>query len=139
MTLDNFKKEAAQRGNYYDNSQSAGMEWARSWGLTYWRLVWFYKEYKVGGMVYRSGRWQGRHGGRRITECEINGERVSEYRFKKTLETFVAPAPTAEELLRKAAQEEQLQHELAKTYHPYRRRSARRKNINDSRQLCFAF
>lgn len=147
MTLDNFKKEAEMRGNFYDNSESAGKQWSKTWGLTYWRLVWFYKEYKVGGMVYRSGRWQGRHGGRRITECEINGEQVSEYRFKKALETFAAPAITDEEIARHKALQEALQQkmiekqEAARQWRNERARNRRKASstCQESRQLSFEF
>lgn len=105
MTLKEFKTEAQQRGNYFDNSENAAHEWAKSWGLTWWRLVWFYKEFRVGGMVYRSGMWRGRHGGHTVTECTIDGEAVSKYRFEKALATFTAPEMTAEEKARREAQE----------------------------------
>lgn len=146
MTLNDFKREAELRGNFYDNSESAAKQWARTWGFTYWRLVWFYKEYKVGNMVYRSGHWRGRHGGCKITECEINGEKVSEYRFKKALGNFAAPNITGEDIARRKAFQEELQRkilekqEAAKKWRNElaRNRRASSKKTPDPRQLSFA-
>lgn len=87
MDLRQFKAAAMNEGGYYDNSRAAGEAWAKSWGLTWWRNVWAYKEYRHGGMVYRSGRVTLRHGGYQHTECEVNGEPVTLYRFKKALAT----------------------------------------------------
>lgn len=126
MTLRDFQTEAQERGNYYDNTASAGEEWAKSWGLTYWRLVWFYKEYRVGGMVYRSGMWRGRHGGYTITECSINGEAVTKYRFMKALETFAAPEMTDEEKARHEAQERNKEAQLAEYWRKRHEREERR-------------
>ena len=148
MTLNSFKYEAEKRGNFYDNSESASKAWAASWGLTWWRSVWWYKEYKVGNMTYRSGMYRGRHGGYRVTECEIDGERVSEYKFKKALEGFEAPAITDEDTARLKAYQEAQQKRLAAKWEQERehknfmarlRRERKRKQAQDSRQLSLAF
>ena len=148
MTLNSFKNEAERRGNYYDNSEAAAKAWAASWGLTWWRSVWWYKEYKVGGMVYRSGMWRGRHGGHNVTECEIDGEAVSEYKFKKALESFEAPAYTEEDRARHQSMLEARQKKMMERREQDRehrnfmarlRRERQRKERQDSRQLSLAF
>lgn len=144
MTLKEFKTEAQQRGNYFDNSENAAHEWAKSWGLTYWRLVWFYKEFRVGGMVYRSGMWRGRWGGHTVTECTIDGEAVSKYRFEKALATFTAPEMTDEEKARHEAQERNREAQLAEYWRKYHEREERRaqrarKTEADRRQLRLNF
>ena len=146
MNLHQFKYEAERRGNFYDNSEAAGRAWAASWGLTWWRRVWFYKEYKVGGMVYRSGMWRGRHGGYTVTECEIDGQQVSKYRFEKALATFEAPAITDNDRARlKALQEARQAKLMEKAERDRQRRNDRararraRTTATDSRQLTLAF
>lgn len=144
MTLREFKTEAQERGNFYDNSASAANEWAKSWGLTYWRRVWWYKEYRVGGMVYRSGMWRGRHGGHTMTECSIDGEGVSKYRFLKALATFNAPPMTDEEKARHEAQERNREEQLAEYWRKRHEREERRtrraqRAMADSRQLRLNF
>jgi hypothetical protein len=99
-------------------------------------------------MTYRSGMYRGRHGGYRVTECEIDGERVSEYKFKKALESFVAPAITDEDTARLKAYQEAQQKRLATKWEQERehrnfmarlRRERKRKQEQDSRQLSLAF
>lgn len=97
MTLQEFKREAQRRGHFFDYSENAAANWAKSWGLTYHSLLWYYKDYKLGNMEWKGGKVRLRHGSYQSTECYINGEYVSEYRFKKELEKFVAPELTNEE------------------------------------------
>lgn len=51
MTISDFKQVAKSRGGFYDNSHKAGENWARTWGLTWWRDVWFYKEFRLNNLV----------------------------------------------------------------------------------------
>ena len=97
MTLQEFKREAQRRGNYYDNSANAAAHWAKSWGLTYHSLLWYYKSYTIGNMTWKGGRVRLRHGSCQSVDCFIGDEQVSEYRFKKALESFVFPPLTKEE------------------------------------------
>lgn len=97
MDLKEFKCEAQRRGHFYDNSESASEHWAKTWGLTYHSLLWFYKDYKLGNMEWKGGKVRLRHGSYQSTECYIDGELVSEYRFKKALASFKVPELTKEE------------------------------------------
>ena len=138
MDLQDFKAAAMLRGNYYDNRQNASKAWARSWGLTYWRNIWFYKEYHVGNMLYRAGQIHGRHGGFRYVECEIDGKSVTEYRFRKVLQTFVAPPITEEEQARRSAYLKEIEQKAMMRKNALRQRRRRMKTDN-SRQLQFSF
>lgn len=97
MTLQEFKREAQRRGNYYDNSANAAEHWAKSWGLTYHSLLWYYKSYTIGNMTWKGGKVRLRHGSYQSIDCFIGDKQVSEYRFKKALESFVLPPLTSEE------------------------------------------
>ena len=97
MTLQEFNCEAQRRGNYYDNSAHAAEHWAKTWGLTYHSLLWYYKRYTIGNLTWKGGKVRLRHGSYQRVECFIGKEQVSEYRFKKALESFVTPPLTDEE------------------------------------------
>lgn len=98
MTLQEFKSIAIHRGTFHDNHANAAKGWAKGWGFGFiWQERWFFKEYKVGNLLYKSGIVRGRWSGERVTHCFIGTDQVSEYKFKKALASFVAPAPTAEE------------------------------------------
>ena len=97
MTLQEFKREAQSRGNYYDNSANAAEHWAKSWGLTYHSLLWYYKSYTIGNMTWKGGKVRLRHGSYKSVDCFIGDEQVSEYRFKQALESFEFPPLTEEE------------------------------------------
>jgi len=92
MTIQDFKTAAKSEGQFYDNSEKAGSNWARTWGLTWWRDVWFYKEYRLGKLLYRTGQVRMRHGSHSCTECFIDGAEVSDNRFRRELAAL--PAPT---------------------------------------------
>lgn len=97
MNLRDFQLEAQRRGHFFDNSASASDHWAKTWGLTYHSLLWFYKEYEIGNMRWKGGKVRLRHGSYRSVECFIDGECVSEYRFRNALETFEFPPLTDDE------------------------------------------
>lgn len=97
MTLQAFKNEAARRGHTFDNSDNAAHAWSLSWGLTWWRNVWFYREYRLGNLTYRTGRVRTRHNSYTHTEYRINDAEVSQREFLTVLDTFQAPAITADE------------------------------------------
>lgn len=80
-----FKELAKLEGVFFSNKENAGRNWAKSWGLSYWRDVWFFKEYEYKGYIYRSGKVIFRHGGYNKIECFVNGEEVSLYQFRKAL------------------------------------------------------
>ena len=136
MTLQEFKSEAQRRGNYYDNSANAAEHWAKSWGLTYHSLLWFYKEYEVGNMKWKGGQVRLRHGSYRSVDCYIDGELVSEYRFKKALETFEFPPLTDDEQRYIAERQKQIEEELRVMR---ARRFRRKRKMDNNLQLSLNF
>lgn len=98
MTIQEFKQEATRRGNTYDNSSKASENWSRCWGLGYWwRDLWFYKEYRLGNMTYRTGRVRRRHYSYSVEERLIDGQTVDTRHFNKALKDFQAPALSSDE------------------------------------------
>lgn len=139
MTLQEFKREAQRRGNYYDNSANAAEHWAKSWGLlTYHSLLWFYKRYTIGNMTWKGGKVRLRHGSYQSVNCFIGDEQVSEYRFKKALESFVLPPLTDEEKQHIEAEQQRLDAIMREVKIKASRRKPRRHEV-DTRQLSFNF
>lgn len=136
MTLRDFQIEAQRRGHYYDNSASASEHWTKTWGLTYHSLLWFYKEYEVGNMKWKGGQVRLRHGSYRSVDCYIDGELVSEYRFKKALETFEFPPLTDDEQRYIAERQKQIEEELRAMR---ARRFRRKRKTDNSLQLSLNF
>ena len=138
MTLQEFKSEAQRRGNYYDNSANAAEHWAKSWGLTYHSLLWYYKSYTIGNMTWKGGKVRLRHGSYKSVDCFIGDEQVSEYRFKKALESFEFPPLTDEERQYIEAEQQCLDAVMREESMKARRRRHRRHEV-DARQLSFNF
>ena len=98
MKLHEFKYESARRSPIIDNSENASRVWSRSWGFgQYWRDLWFFKEYRLGNLVYRTGKVHRRHDSYTMTECSIDGNSATEKEFIKYINTFEAPELTIEE------------------------------------------
>jgi hypothetical protein len=137
MTLQEFKCEAQRRENYYDNSANAAAHWAKSWGLTYHSLLWYYKRYTIGNLTWKGGKVRLRHGSYPRVECFIGNEQVSEYRFKKALEAFVTPPLTDEEKRYIEAEQQRLDAIMREV----KFKASRRKSLQeaDIRQLSFNF
>ena len=138
MTLLEFKREAQRRGNYYDNSANAAAHWTKSWGLTYHSLLWYYKSYTIGNMTWKGGRVRLRHRSYQSVDCFIGDEQVSEYRFKKALETFVLPPLTDEERQHIEAEQQRLDAIMREDRMKASRRKNRRQEV-DTRQLLLNF
>lgn len=92
MTLKDFQNEARRRGNFHDNTKNAMACWSKCWGLGFHNDLWCYKQYTLGNLTYKSGNVVLRHGHYRNTVCYIDGQMVSEYKFKQALQSFIAPA-----------------------------------------------
>ncbi len=137
MDLREFKREAMLRGNYIDNKSAAMACWATNWGHDSHDRLWAYKSYKIGKMCYQSGPVVLRHGYYTNTICRIDGEVVSEYRFKKVLSTFHAPELTPEERAYIDSQNERRAAEMARLKARRARRQA--STAKDTRELSFAF
>lgn len=126
MTIQEFKQEATRRGNTYDNSSKASENWSRCWGLGYWwRDLWFYKEYRLGNMIYRTGRVRRRHYSYSVEERLIDGQTVDTRTFNKALKDFQAPALSADERKNIADHERQIRELLSR---PQKRTAARRRS-----------
>lgn len=137
MTLQEFNCEAQRRGNYYDNSAHAAEHWAKTWGLTYHSLLWYYKRYTIGNLTWKGGKVRLRHGSYQRVECFIGKEQVSEYRFKKALESFVTPPLTDEEKRYIEAEQQRLDAIMREVKFKANRRKSRQEA--DIRQLSFNF
>lgn len=141
MELYEFKAIAERRGHMYDNTPAASAEWARTWGLSYHSRLWRYKQYKLGNMEWKGGKVVLRHGSYKSVSCYIDGEPVSEYRFKKALATFKAPEVTPEEQAymdaRQAARDAELATYWARRHDREQKRKARQEIARQ--QLTFDF
>ena len=138
MTLQEFKSEAERRGNCYDNSVNAAAHFAKSWGLTYHSLLWHYKRYTIGNMTWKGGKVRHRHGSYQSVDCFIGDEQVSEYRFKKALESFEFPPLTDEEQQYIEAEQQPMDAIIREAKFKASRRKYRRREV-DTRQLMFDF
>lgn len=85
MTLKEFKEMAQREGTVYDNSEKASAEWSHTWGLSWWRSLWSYKEYTYNGYTYRSGNVYTRHTHYRVTEYAVGKELISRLSFIKAI------------------------------------------------------
>lgn len=79
-----------------------------------------------------------RHGSYRNVDCFIGDEQVSEYRFKKKLESFVLPPLTSEEKQYIEAEQQRLDAVLREVKIKASRRKSRSQEVN-IRQLSFNF
>ena len=91
-TIQEFKQAALTNGHFYDNSSKAASNWSCTWGLTWWRDVWFYKEYRLGNLTYRTGKVCMRHRSYSNREFCIDNNHASEKEFLKALASIHAPA-----------------------------------------------
>lgn len=138
MTLQEFKSESARRSPIFDNSENASSVWSRSWGFgQYWRDLWFFNEYRLGNLVYRTGKVHRRHDSYTMTECSIDGNSATEKEFIKHLSTFEAPELTDEEQNYIEQQRLLLHARLMRS--AARRNSRARKQNADRLQLTFNF
>lgn len=91
-TIQEFKQAVLTNGHFYDNSDKAAYNWSRTWGLTWWHDVWFYKEYSLGNLTYRTGKVCMRHRSYSNTEYCIDNKPTSAKDFLKALASIPAPA-----------------------------------------------
>lgn len=124
MTLLEFKREA-----------QIGL---KTWGLTYHSLLWYYKSYTIGNMTWKGGKVRLRHGSYQSVDCFIGDEQVSEYRFKKALESFVLPPLTDEERQHIEAEQQRQDAIMREMRIKASRRKNRRQEV-DIRQLSLNF
>lgn len=89
-------------------------------------------------MTWKGGKVRLRHGSYQSVDCFIGDEQVSEYRFKKALESFVLPPLTSEEKQYIEAEQQRLDAVMREESMKARRRRHRRHEV-DTRQLSFNF
>ena len=76
-----------------DNRDTAAKNWGKTWGLDFWWKLWAYRTYEYKNLKYKSGTVTMRHYGYTHTECYIDGEKVTTYKFKKALENLEYTKP----------------------------------------------
>lgn len=87
-------------------------------------------------MKWKGGQVRLRHGSYRSVDCYIDCELVSEYRFKKALETFEFPPLTDDEQRYIAERQKQIEEELRAMR---ARRFRRKRKTDNSLQLSLNF
>lgn len=100
MNISEFKQHAKITE---DNRETASKNWMKSWGFDFWFNLWGYRTYELGRFKYKSGRVNMRHYGYTNTECYIDGQKVSQYKFKKALANEPLPMYTPSEPTPKTA------------------------------------
>lgn len=98
MTLSEFKNMACRYGNMYDNSKKANEEWNKTWGLSYWRDLWAYKEYTYMGYTYRTGKYYMRHYNASHVEYCRGNETIPRKKFMEAIGEmeYKQPSPNPE-------------------------------------------
>lgn len=84
-TLSQFKAMATLT---HDNREIASKNWAKTWGRTWWWDVWFYKEYSIGCLKYRTGKAHYRHYSESIVKFYINDDEISRAKFFELASTI---------------------------------------------------
>ena len=107
-------------------------------GSAYHSLLWYYKSYTIGNMTWKGGKVRLRHGSYQSVDCFIGDEQVSEYRFKKALESFEFPPLTEEERQYIDAESQRLDAIMREVRIKASRRKSRRQEV-DTRQLSLNF
>lgn len=105
QTISEFKEMSTLT---HDNSKTASENWSKSWGMTYWMDVWFYKEYSIGSLKYRVGQVVQRHAKYSVKKYYFADKEISEKEFferAKTIEyipknrvTYTQPKPKYQQL-----------------------------------------
>lgn len=72
----------------HDNRQTASENWSKSWGMTWWMDVWFYKEYSIGSLKYRTGQVVTRYTKYNVTKYYIADKEISKKEFFEMASTI---------------------------------------------------
>lgn len=65
----------------HDNCSTASKNWSKTWGLGWWMDLWYYKEYSIGSLKYRSGKVCFRHHSENVTKFYVDDKEVSRKEF----------------------------------------------------------
>lgn len=77
-TISEFKKMSTMT---HDNSKIASANWAKSWGMTYWENVWYYKEYTLRTLKCRTGQVIMRHTKYSVTCFYVGEKEITKEKF----------------------------------------------------------
>ena len=72
----------------HDNRKTASENWSKTWGMTYWMDVWFYKEYSIGSLKYRVGQVVQRHTKHSVKKYYLADKEISEKEFFEMASTI---------------------------------------------------
>ena len=84
-TISEFKEMATLT---HDNRATACENLSKTWGLTWWMDVWFYKEYTIDNLKYRVGQVVQRHHKYSVTKYYLDDKEISEKEFFKMVGTI---------------------------------------------------
>ena len=104
-TISEFKEMATLS---HDNRKTASANWAKTWGMSWWKDVWFYKEYTLLSLKYRTGQVVHRHSKYSVTKYYIGDKEISKNKFfelagtieyrPKEKESYAQPSPMPQQL-----------------------------------------
>ena len=77
-TISEFKEMATLT---HDNRATACENLSKTWGLTWWMDVWFYKEYTIDNLKYRVGQVVQRHRKYSVTKYYLDDKEISKKEF----------------------------------------------------------
>ena len=72
----------------HDNRSTASKNWSETWGLGWWMDLWYYKEYSIGSLKYRSGKVCFRHHSENVTKFYVGDKEVSRAKFFELANTI---------------------------------------------------
>lgn len=84
-TISEFKKMATLT---HDNKKIASANWAKSWGLGWWFDLWYYKEYCLNSLKYRSGYVILRHHSESVKKYYLGDKEISKKEFFELANTI---------------------------------------------------
>ena len=72
----------------HDNRATASKNWSKTWGLGWWMDLWYYKEYSIGCLKYRTGKVYFRHYSKNVTKFYVDDKEVSRAKFFELANTI---------------------------------------------------
>lgn len=85
QTISEFKEMSTLT---HDNRKTASKNWSKTWGLSYWMDVWFYKEYSIGSLKYRVGQVVQRHTKYSVKKYYLADKEISKKEFFEMASTI---------------------------------------------------
>ena len=85
QTISEFKEMSTLT---HDNRKTASKNWSKTWGLSYWMDVWFYKEYSIGNLKYRVGQVIQRHAKYNLKKYYLADKEITKKEFFEKANTI---------------------------------------------------